>query len=206
MVAKKLAKAAVTKAKAVAAKAPRRNKPDMSYADPTLCEPVTEGERAAAMRLLLEDERLREMAKVGRYKVITVEPLATKPPDPLAGRRLARVVIYDYAGNRCVDGCVDLERGAVCNVGFSPAQPMLSRDEETSAVQIAADAERVSEIVSGGNVALGVFQYWSRNAADLASHRRSAAVVFGRAGVASHVVVVDLVDEVVIDVVAAEQW
>jgi hypothetical protein len=118
--ASKAAKAASGAAKAVV-RAPRRLQSDVAYADPRLFEPLSEGERADAIRTLLEDERLREMAKVGRYRVITVEPLVTKPPDPVAGRRLARAVIYDYAADRCVDVCVDLDRGAVCHVSFSTA-------------------------------------------------------------------------------------
>ena len=204
--AQKVKTAVAAAGKKGAAKSSRRAQADVSFADPRLFEPLSEGERADAVRTLLEDERLREMAKVGRYRVITVEPLALKPPDPVAGRRLARAVIYDYSSDRCVDVCVDLDRGAVCHVGFSTAQPMLSREEETNAVTIASEDQRVDEIVAAGSVAFGVTQYWSKRASDLAYRRRSAAVVFGRGGVASHVVVVDLTDGVVTDVVSAEQW
>jgi hypothetical protein len=175
-------------------------------ADPRLFDPLTEGERADALRTMLEDERLREMAKVGRYRVITVEPLATKPPDALAGRRLARAVVFDYARDRSVDVCVDLDRGAVCHVAFSTAQPMLSRDEEELAVQVASGDPRVQGALQPGDVALGVHHYWSRRPGDLTFRRRSAAVVFGQGGVASQVVVVDAIDQVVTEVVPAEQW
>jgi hypothetical protein len=176
-------------------------------ADATLFAPLTDGERADALRTLLEDERLRELAKVGRYRVITVEPLVVKPPEPLAGRRLARVVIYDYAGDACVDACVDLDRGAVCHVSRSSAQPMLSREEETEAILVATRDARVEKARAPGDVPLGVMHYWSRRVMDLAYHRRSAAVVFGpRSAPPTLVAIVNLVEGSVIDVVPAEQW
>src|SRR5688572_22873395 len=109
---------------------------DVARADASLFADLTEGERADALRNVLEDERLREVAKVGRYRVITVEPLVVKPPEPLAGRRLARVIIFDYAGDRCIDAAVDLDNGAVCHLGASNAQPFLSADEEAAAIAV----------------------------------------------------------------------
>src|SRR5690349_4746577 len=38
--------------------------------DPALFEALSEGERAAALRILTEDRRLANMAKVARYRVI----------------------------------------------------------------------------------------------------------------------------------------
>src|SRR5207247_299223 len=77
-----------------------RRRPATAHVDLELFAPLSEGERADALRCLLEDERLRALAKVGRYRVITVESLVVKPPAPLSGRRLARLVIYDYASDR----------------------------------------------------------------------------------------------------------
>lgn len=180
---------------------------DPRLADAGLFAPLTEGERADALRCLLEDERLRAMAKVGRYRVITVEPLVVKPPEPLANRRLARVVIYDYAADRCVDACVDLDRGAVCFVGQSTAQPMLSRDEEHDAIAIALRDERVTRGLRAGDAPVAVMHYWSHKVVDLAYRRRSAAVLFGQPGTRPNIVaVVDLIDGVVGEVVPAEQW
>lgn len=176
-------------------------------ADATLFAPLTEGERADALRTLLEDERLRELAKVGRYRVITVEPLVVKPPEPLAGRRLARVVIYDYASDACVDACVDLDRGAVCHAARSSAQPMLSREEEADAIAVATRDARVASARNPGDVAMVALHTWSRRVLDLSYHRRSAAVVFGPPDAPpTLVVVVNLVEGNVIDVVPAEQW
>src|SRR5688572_23604614 len=72
------------------ARAARRRSAPETRVEVALFAPLTEGERADALRCLLEDERLRGLAKVGRYRVITVEPLVVKPPAALAGRRLAR--------------------------------------------------------------------------------------------------------------------
>jgi hypothetical protein len=181
-------------------------RPDVTAADPGLFAPLTEGERADALRTLLEDERMRETAKVGRYRVAGIEPLVVKPPEPLAGRRLARVVIYDYAGDRCIDACVDLDRGAVCHAAATTAQPVLSRDEEAAAIAIATRDERLAGTAQFLK-ALGVMHYWSRQAADLAFRRRSAAVIFGGPeGAPKLVAVVDLIDGAVTEVVRAEQW
>jgi hypothetical protein len=180
---------------------------DVERADPGLFAPLTDGERADALRTLLEDERLRELAKVGRYRVITIEPLAMKPPEPLAGRRLARIVIYDYAGDSCVDACVDLDRGAVCHASRSSAQPMLSREEEADAIATATRDERVVAARGPGDTDVSVLHYWSRRVMDLPYHRRSAAVVFGAPGAAPTVIaVVNLVEGQVVEVVPAEQW
>ena len=60
----------------------------------------------------------------------------------MAGHRLARVVAYDYAADRAVDACIDLDAGVVVDVGFDRSQPMLSREEEALAVSIAMIDER----------------------------------------------------------------
>src|SRR5262245_5273260 len=208
--AKKAAAAARVPA-VVMARKPRhvreRAQVDVAQADATLFADLTEGERADALRNVLEDERLREMAKVGRYRVVTVEPLVVKPPEPLAGRRLARVIIFDYAADRCIDACVDLDNGAVCHLGASNAQPFLSAEEEAAAITVAQRDERVQKMLAPGESANGVMHYWSRRKTDLAWRRRSAAVLFGPAGERpSLVAVVDVMDRVVTDVVPAEQW
>jgi hypothetical protein len=180
---------------------------DVAKADPSLFAPLTEGERADALRVALDDPRLRPMAKIGRYRVISIEPIAVKPPDPLSGRRIARAVIYDYAGDRCVEAGVDLDRGALCALNQSHAQPMLAPEEEAQAVAVALADTRVASGIKPGDSWQAVLQYWTRRPTDLAHRRRSAAVVFGRAqGTASLVAVVDLADGVVTDVVPAERW
>jgi hypothetical protein len=168
---------------------------------------LTPGEVADALRTLTEDRRLASMAKVGRYRVICTEPLVVKPPHWMAGHRLARVVAYDYAADRTVDACVDLDAGVVAHLELTKSQPMLSRDEEALAVSLAMVDERVRAKLVLGDVPLSTLHYWGRTTTDLAYARRSAAVVFGRSdGHASLVAVVDLLDNAVTHVVPAELW
>lgn len=188
--------------------APRgRKDADLAVADPALFDPLTAGEIADALRTLTEDRRLSSMAKVGRYRVICTEPLVVKPPHWMAGHRLVRVVAYDYAADRAVDACVDLDAGVVAHLELTKGQPMLSRDEEAHAVSIAMVDKRVSEKLALGDVPQVTMHYWGRAQSDIAFARRSAAVVFGRAGGhASLVAVVDLIDGQVTHVVPAELW
>lgn len=193
---------------APAAKPAKRQKaPDIAYSDPALFDPLTPGEAADALRTLTEDKRLGSMAKVGRYRVICTEPLVVKPPHWMAGHRLARVVAYDYASDRCVDACVDLDAGTVAHLELTKSQPMLSPDEEALAVSIAMSDERVRSKLGINEAPQTTMHYWGRNQADLAYARRSAAVVFGRIdGHATLVAVVDLLDNQVTQVVPAELW
>jgi Cu2+-containing amine oxidase len=196
------AKAPATPAKAAKAKAA-----DVTAADPALFDPLTPGEVADALRTLIEDRRLSSMAKVGRYRVICVEPLVVKPPHWMAGHRLARVVAYDYSQDRAVDACVDLDAGVVAHLELTKSQPMLSREEEALAMSIAATDERVRAKLEVGDMAQCTMHYWGRTPNDLAYSRRSAAVIYGRdGGHSSLVAVVDLIDQQVTQVVPAEQW
>ena len=184
-----------------------RKAADIEAADPSLFDPLTPGEIADALRTLTEDRRLGSMAKVGRYRVICTEPLVTKPPHPMAGHRLARVVAYDYSSDRAVDACVDLDAGVVTHLELTRSQPMLSRDEEALAASIALVDDRVRAKLSMNDVPQMTMHYWGRNAKDIAYTRRSAAVVFGRdAGHATLVAVVDLIDNTVTQIVPAELW
>jgi hypothetical protein len=180
---------------------------DIAKADPALFDPLTPGEVADALRTLTEDRRLSSMAKVGRYRVICTEPLVVKPPHWMSGHRLVRVVAYDYAADRTVDACVDLDAGVVSHLELTQAQPMLSRDEEALAVSIAMADDRVRTQLALGDSPQSTLHYWGRTSDDLAFARRSAAVVFGRGdGHASVVAVVDLLENIVTQVVPAERW
>ena len=180
---------------------------DVIASDPGLFAPLTPGEVADAVRTLTEDRRVAGMAKVGRYRVIATEPLVIKPPHYMAGHRLARVVIYDYAADRCVDATVDLDAGIVAHLDVSRSQPMLSREEEAVAISVAMTDERVRSRVSLGEEPLVAMHYWGKDPGDLAFSRRSAAVVFGRpGGHPSVVAVIDLLDNVVTTVTPASQW
>jgi hypothetical protein len=185
----------------------RSQDPDITKADPSLFDPLTPGEVADALRTLTEDRRLGTMAKVGRYRVICTEPLVVKPPHWMAGHRLVRVVVYDYAADRTVDACVDLDAGVVAHLELSKSQPMLSRDEEALAVSIAMVDDRVREKLTLGDVPQSTLHYWGRSTEDIAFARRSAAVVFGRPdGHASLVAIVDLLENIVTQVIPAELW
>lgn len=175
--------------------------------DASLFSPLTAGEVADALRTLAEDRRLTAMYKVGRYRVICTEPLVVKPPHWMATHRLARVVVYDYAADRCVDACVDLDAGVVAHLDINKSQPMLSRDEEAVAVSVATSDNRVREGLAIGDEPSAALHYWGKNPSDLAHARRSAAVVFSRPG--GHptlVAIVDLLDNSVTEVVPASQW
>jgi hypothetical protein len=181
--------------------------PDVTASDASLFAPLTPGEIADAVRTLNEDRRVAAMAKVGRYRVITTEPLVVKPPHWITGHRLARVVVYDYSADRCVDACVDLDAGVVAHLDITKAQPMLSREEEADAISVATLDERVRDKLTLGEGALCATHYWGTDAADPAFARRSAAVIFGPAGGhPSLVAVVDLVDNQVTAVVPAAEW
>lgn len=212
---KKPAKAAPKKAasaKAAPAKASKKSAkpsppPDVVASDPSLFAPLTPGESADAVRTLMEDRRITGMAKVGRYRVVATEPLVVKPPHWMHGHRLARVVVYDYAADRCVDACVDLDAGVVAHLDISRAQPMLSREEEAIATSVATLDERVREKLALGDAPQVTMHYWGKDASDPAYARRSAAVVFGRpGGHPSLVAVVDLLDNQVTAVVPAGSW
>jgi len=211
MAAKTVRKAPAKASKSVKSKAKPASKAklpaDVVKADPALFDPLTPGEIADALRTLTEDRRVASMTKVGRYRVICTEPLVVKPPHLMAGHRLARVVAYDYASNRAVDACIDLDAGVVADLQLDKSQPMLSRDEEALAVSIAMIDERVRSKLAMGDMPQATLHYWGRTKADISYERRSAAVTFGRSdGHASLIAIVDLIDQQVIQVVPAEQW
>jgi Cu2+-containing amine oxidase len=194
--------------RSAAAKPPRRaaaaRQPTI---DPRLFDPLTEGERADALRILTEDRRVAQMAKVARYRVIAVEPLVVKSPHPLVGRRAARIVIYDYASDRCVEAAIDLDDSSVAQLAIGGSQPMLSRDEEAAAAAIALGDERVKRELALGDCPQAAMHYWSRRESEVAFRRRCAAVLLGQPGDRpSWVAVVDLVDAIVLDLVPATQW
>lgn len=206
----RLVPAKTSPAKAVTRKAKPKAKARASRptpAKPAFFASLTEGERADSLRLLLEDPRLANMAKVGRYRVIAIEPLALKGTGPLASSRLARVVIYDYSADRCVAANVDLDHYLVHHLSINRSQPMLAIEEEVHAMEIAVADERVRSKLTLSEGPQSAMHYWSQRTAELSYSRRSAAVLLGEPGARpSLVAVVDLLDACVTEVVPAEQW
>ena len=109
---------------------------------------------------------MSSMAKVGRYRVICSRAARGQAVDRranwMAGHRLARVVAYDYAADRAVDACVDLDAGVVAHLELSRGQPMLSREEEALAISIATADERVRSKLALGDVPQSTMHYWGR--------------------------------------------
>jgi hypothetical protein len=172
-----------------------------------LFAPLTDGERAEALRLLTEDQRLSGMANVGRYRVIAVEPLAVKAPADVASHRLARIVAYDYSTERSVDASIDLDTGKVVHLNVARTQPMLSREEEAAAIAIAIADEQVKGKLAPGDAPQVAMHYWSRRDTSLAYSRRAAAVLLGQPGGATSLIaVVDLLDNLVCEIVPAAEW
>ena len=206
-VAKKAAAKKTTK-KSVAKKTTRRRsrkKTTVVRTNPALFAPLTDGEWSESLRLLTEDSRITSMAKIGRYRVVSVEALPQKPPSPSAGHRCTRVVAYDYAASQCVDALVDLEIQKVVGLSFSNTQPMLSSAEDEAAIHIALRDPDVQQKLTLGDEAQSVAHYVNTN--PRFNTTRSAAVLFGANGARPRtVVVVDLLDSRVTEIVPAENW
>ena len=195
------------KAKAKPAKKLSPRKAKKRAVAPELFAPLTEGERAETLRILLEDNRLSSMAKVGRYRVIAVEPLAFKADHALAAQRIARVVIYDYSADRCVESNIDLDASEVKYLAVNKSQPMLSSDEEVIAMEIALADDALRKQLALGEAPQAAMHYWSNRPTDASHSRRSAAVLFGQRGERpSLVAVVDLLDACVTEIVPAQLW
>ncbi len=191
--------------KAPAKKTPRK-RVSKAVDLPELFSALSEGERADSLRILLEDNRLASMAKVGRYRVIAVEPLALKTA-PSEARRLARIVIYDYSADRCVEANVDLDASSVRDLSINRSQPMLAVEEEEAAMAIAVSDPRVCDQLVLGEVPLAAMHYWSLRPSELSHNRRTAAVLLGEPGTRpSLVALVDLLDAQVTEIVPGHAW
>ena len=169
-------------------------------------QPLSRGETAHAVRLLISADSLETMSELGRYQVIAAEPVAAKTGD-LAGARLAHVVVYDHADTRSVSGLVNLDAGEVVSVELTSAQPALSPLEEERAMEIASADARVKDALSSEDFPLSVLHTWSRKPSERAYTRRSAAVLYGHgARDVTVVAVVDMTGGEVIEVSPADKW
>jgi hypothetical protein len=152
------------------------------------------GVRDEALRILMGDEMMRSIARIGRFRVLTHETVVAEPPDPLAGHRLALIDIVDYSSDRNVRACVDLDRGGVASLRCSPAEQRLAPEEQAEALAVALAVRRVA-----GGIALGDTP---QAIVHIGQAHRSAKVVFGQVGARggqspSLVAIVDLARSVV---------
>ena len=184
-------------------RATRRQSPKSSTQEECFL-PLTQGEKASATRLLLEDPRLASMAKVGRYQVISAEPWIKKSKQK-KGSRSAKILVFNYASNKTLHAFIDLQEGKIVKLVQDGSQPMLSPEEECRATKIALLDQRVSTEISGNQKPLAVLQYWSSKESDLSYNQRSAALVFGDKG-PTLVAIVNLNSASVIDVVPNHKW
>jgi hypothetical protein len=149
-------------------------------------------ERDEALRILLDDEMMRAIARIGRFRVLAHETVVAEPPDPLAGHRLALIDIVDYSSDRSVRATVDLDRGGVASLRCAPAEQRLAPEEEAEALAVALADRRVAGGLVLGDTPQAIVH--------VGRAHRSAAVHFGQVGrqkAASLVAIVDLARNVV---------
>lgn len=150
-------------------------------------------ERDEALRILLDDDMMRSIARIGRFRVLAHETVVAEPPDPLAGHRLALIDIVDYSSDRSVRATIDLDRGGVASLRCAPAEQRLAPEEQAEALRVALADRRVA-----GGITLGDTP---RAIVHAGRAHRAAAVVFGPVGgkqqAPSLVAIVDLARSVV---------
>jgi hypothetical protein len=159
------------------------------------------GQRAAALRILLDDEMMRSIARIGRFRVLATQTTVAQPPDPLAGHRLAWIDLVDYERDRSVKACVDLDRGDVTSLRCAPGEHRLDPVEEAEALDVALADRRVADGLALGDLPQAILHVGAGET------HRTAAVLFGMPRQSpSLVAVVDLARSVVTRVVPAERW
>ncbi len=164
------------------------------------------GDHEEALRILLDDDMMKSIARIGRFRVLAQETLVAEPPDPLAGHRISHINLVDYTRDRTVLARVDLDLRGVASLSCAPAAATLAPEEEAEALAVALADRRVAEGISLGDAPQAITHIGTR-AGDLARTHRSAAVVFGTGrSQATLVAVVDLARRTVIQIVPAERW
>lgn len=168
---------------------------------------LTEVARADALRILMGDGMMREIARVGRFRVIANEPLAPTAADPRGARRLFGIDIVDYNSDRSVTACVDLDRGDVASLRCGPALPRLAPEEEAEALSVALADRRVAEGIRLGDAPRSILHVGSRTAGEDGPPHRAAVVVFGAPkGPATLIAIVDLARGAVTAILPPEQF
>ena len=159
---------------------------------------------ARALEILLGNDMMRSIARAGRYRVRTNDPLAVHPPDPLAGRTVRFIELIDYASDRSVSARVDLDRQEVALLRCVPAGARLAPAEEDDAIALALADRRVAQGLSLGDRPQSIVHVGPRAGAP---PHRSAAVTFGaRRRAPSLVAVVDLARRTVTRVLPPDRW
>lgn len=175
-------------------------RPKPSYRDRS-----PEGERDEALRILLDDDMMKSIARIGRYRVLALETVVAEPPDPLAGHRISTIEVVDYTRDRTVKARVDLDNGGVASISCAPAADKLAPEEEADALAVALADRRVAGGISLGDLPQTILHIGTRTS-DLTCSHRSAAVVFGTQRAQTLVAVVDLARRLVTRIVPAEGW
>jgi hypothetical protein len=158
-------------------------------------------EAEQALEILLADEMMRSIAKSSCYRVRMNDRLAVEPPDPLAGRRLRLIDIVDYASDRTVTACVDLDRGSVASLRRAPAEASLAPSEEDDALSVALADRRVAAGIALGDRPQSIVRVGAHGE----PHHRSAAITFGpEPTTPSLVAIVDLARRAVTKIVPAD--
>jgi hypothetical protein len=152
-----------------------------------------------ALRILLDNDMMRSIKRIGCFRVVASETVVVEPPDPLAGHRLTRIDLLDYARDRTVSAQVDLDLGGVASLSCAPAAPTLAPEEEAEALAVALADRRVSCGISLGDAPQAIMH--------IGHGHRSAAVLFGMPRAQPTLVaVVDLARRQVTRVVPADHW
>jgi hypothetical protein len=143
-----------------------------------------------ALHILLADEMMKSIARGGCYRVRVNDRLGVESPDPLAGRRLRFIDLVDYASDREVTACVDLDRSSLTSLRCRPAEARLAPAEEADALTVALADRRVAAGIALGDQPQSIVRVGGAGAEP---HHRSAAVTFGAArSTPSLVAIVDL--------------
>ena len=141
---------------------------------------------ARALAILLANDMMRRIARSGRHRVRANRPLVVEPPDPLAGKKLRFLEVVDYASDRMVTACIDLDEGCVALFRCATADTLLGPAEEDDAIGVALADRRVAAGISLGDCPQSIIRV------DAHPHR-SAEITFGTPRRApSLVAVVDL--------------
>jgi hypothetical protein len=153
-------------------------------------------ERESALKILMDDDMMRGIARIGCFRVLTNEPL----PGPPSGRRLFGIDLVDYASDRSVQACVDLDRRGVASLHCAQAGDRLAPEEEADALTVALADRRVASSIVLGDAPQSIVHVDARP-------HRAAAILFGTPrSTPSLVAVVDLARRTVTKVVRADRW